>query len=129
MKKSKIVLITGAAGLIGRHAQMVLASQNGAARFKEKPDVWEVRTLNRDEFNDRNISITALVDVDLVLHFAGINRASDEEVEAGNIEISEKLVSYLNESSSKAHVIYANSIQAERDNPVSYTHLTLPTKA
>ena len=117
MNNSKTVLITGAAGLLGRHAQMVLDAQNGAARFKQLPDVWMVKTLDRNSFNDRSTAVKALADVDLVLHFAGINRASDEEVEIGNKDIAEKLVSYLNESGCKAHVIYANSIQAERDNP------------
>lgn len=117
MQNPKRVLITGAAGLLGRHAQMVFASQNGAARFNQETDTWKVTTLNRDEYNEQEFAVEALAGIDLILHFAGINRASDEEVELGNIEIAEKLVSYLRQSSSKAHVIYANSIQSERDNP------------
>ena len=114
---TKTVVITGAEGLLGRHAQMVLLSQNGAARFNNEPAPWNIKTLNRDEFGQRDLSVGLLSKADLVLHFAGVNRASDEEVEQGNREIAERLVSNLKDAASSAHVIFANSIQADRDNP------------
>ena len=49
--------------------------------------------------------------------FAGINRASEEEVEMGNLSIARRLVQSLQDTNALPHLIYANSVHKDHDNP------------
>ncbi len=64
----------------------------------------------------RRGSPTRSRDVDTVIHVAGVNRAeTDDEVEQGNVDLAERLAAALR-ASRPVHVVYANSMQADRDN-------------
>ena len=102
------IVISGAGGFLGWHARCRL--------LVEYPDA-EVVALDRAAFNDPGQLHAALGGADLVLHFAGINRADDSALEAGNIGLAETLVKAMQETSCVAHVVYANSIQCEWDIP------------
>ena len=102
------VAITGGHGFLGWHT---------ACRLRAVHGVDAVR-IGRAEFDDPQRLAAALSGVDAVLHVAGVNRAeSDEEVERGNVELARTLAAALARRGSPVDVVYANSVQAELDNP------------
>jgi UDP-2-acetamido-2,6-beta-L-arabino-hexul-4-ose reductase len=55
---------------------------------------------------------------DVVLHFAGVNRAeSDEAVRAGNVALADAVADAVLAGGRPVRIVYANSIQADLDNP------------
>ncbi len=111
------VVVTGARGLIGWHASARLHAENCAAAFKGDQRPYELVQLGRVELNDPDKLRAALQGADAVLHFAGVNRGSDEEVEQGNISIAETLAQGCNTAQVSPNIVYANSTHAGRDNP------------
>ena len=117
------IVITGAGGLIGWHAAAHLHAQNCAAMFAGLPAVHHVVTLNRAEFADPAKLETALNGADAVLHFAGINRGLERDVEAGNPAIATSLATAIRKvwpggkGRAGPHIVYANSIHAASDTP------------
>lgn len=100
------VAITGAHGFLGWHLSCRLLAQHG----------MEAVRLGRDEFADTDTLAKALIDVDTVIHLAGVNRAqTDEQVERGNVELAQRLAAAVGDR--PVHVVFANSVQAELDNP------------
>lgn len=98
------VAITGGFGFLGWHT---------ACRLRAIHDIDALR-LGRRDLEDPN----CLTDVDTVIHVAGVNRAeTDDEVESGNIAAAEALAGALRGATRPVNVVYANSIQAELDNP------------
>lgn len=113
VQSEKTVLVTGANGLLGRHARVVVEASNGAARYGKVPIPWNLLCLGHSDFDNDQELLKACEEADLVLHFAGINRAPDELVENGNIRIGKRLCWALEQTHSAAHVIYANSTHSE----------------
>jgi UDP-2-acetamido-2,6-beta-L-arabino-hexul-4-ose reductase len=114
----KRVVITGAAGLLGWHAHARLHARNCAARFAGDPPPFEVVALDRAGVSDLDRFAEALASADAVMHFAGVNRGSDEEVATGNVELADRLCEAAARASANGcHVLYANSIHA-RGNSV-----------
>lgn len=100
--------ITGGHGFLGWHT---------ACRLRALHQTDPVR-LGRDDFADPTRLAAALTDVDSVVHIAGVNRAeSDEAVEQGNIDLAQKLADALVAGGRSVDVVFANSVQAELDNP------------
>ncbi|MEP6666818.1 MAG: NAD-dependent epimerase/dehydratase family protein [Nocardioidaceae bacterium] len=100
------VAITGAEGFLGWHLR---------CRLKAFRPGLDVRPVGRDQFGD-DVSLSRhLKGVDAVVHLAGANRGADDEVYDTNVEIARRLVLALGESSTSPQVVYANTIQAERD--------------
>ena len=136
------ILVTGANGLIGWHAQARLHAANCAARFRGVPKPFEIVALGHTEFDDDATLWRALEGAVGVLHFAGVNRASEEVVEAANPAIAQRLAEASRIIGAKPHVVYANSTHAVSDTPYgrskrlageilgsafeAYTDLTLP---
>nr|WP_271984386.1 NAD-dependent epimerase/dehydratase family protein [Granulosicoccus sp.] len=110
------VLITGASGLLGYHAKAAILAENCSARFKNSDLKFEFVELPRLTEQTIGIWTEHAKSATLVLHLAGINRGSPDEVEHGNREIAELLVTALTESGSQAHVIYANSTHFNSDS-------------
>lgn len=107
MDRSTIkIAITGAAGQLGKHCH---------ARLKYHHE-HEVIAIDRKTFNDDEYLAQALTDVDVLLHLAGVNRGSDKEVESGNFDIAEKLISACLASKTKPHIMYASTIQIDTDS-------------
>jgi len=110
------IVVTGSAGLLGWHACARLHATNCAARFQGGEPPFKIQPLDRATFNcDTNLK-DALTDADAVLHFAGVNRASDSDLERENPEISERLVATCQSVGSKPHFIHANSTHSISDN-------------
>ena len=100
------LVVTGAAGFIGWHTQVRLRALGG----------FEVIPINHKDFAEESL-VQAVTDADVVIHLAGINRASDAELEFGNLAIAERLVEALKAAGSQTSVIFADSIHSASDTP------------
>jgi len=100
------VVVTGADGFLGWHTRVRLRALGG----------FDVVPVNRGALARNSLEQT-VGDADLVLHLAGINRASVEDLELGNLDLAERLVRALESSGSRAAVVYADSIQSGSDTP------------
>jgi UDP-2-acetamido-2,6-beta-L-arabino-hexul-4-ose reductase len=109
------VVVTGAGGLIGHHAAVRLHAANCAARFRGEPPPYEVVTLDHAAFVDDAGLRAALAGAEGVLHFAGVNRASDADLAQGNPDIAARLVAGCASAGACPHVVYANSTHAATD--------------
>jgi len=110
------VLITGAAGFVGRNLQLFLA---------ERKDVEVVSFEREDSLDDLP---SKLAGVEFVFHLAGVNRPQDpQEFVTGNTDLTSVLCEALGravrESGKAIPVIYTSSIQADRDNPYGQSKL------
>lgn len=104
------VLITGAGGFVGKNLRLVLAEREDIA----------VLTYGRGDDPLQLIKLVGKSDV--VIHLAGVNRPEDPaEFEAGNAQLTRHLCDALatvaNDAGRRPLVVYASSIQAERENP------------
>ncbi|MEJ2455330.1 MAG: NAD-dependent epimerase/dehydratase family protein [Candidatus Thiodiazotropha sp.] len=132
------IVITGSAGLIGQHIQYRLFSK---ADFE-----CQIIGITHELFNDKDHLTEILEHTDVLIHCAGINRDSDEELETGNKLLAKNLVNALLKSSATPHLFYTNSIHTDsntaygrgkqlahdiftawaEDNSANYTELVLP---
>ena len=102
------IAITGGHGFLGWHT---------ACRLRAVHGIEPVR-IGRADFADPDTLARLVADVDAVLHVAGVNRAeTDDEVEQGNVAIARDLAAALGRRGRPVDVVYANSVQAEQDNP------------
>ncbi len=113
----KKIVITGSDGLIGWHAAARLHAVNCGARFRNEEEPYSVVCVNRALFSDAGKLREALIDADAILHFAGINRAPDEDIEKGNPQIAKQLIDACKATECGAHIVYANSMHSISDTP------------
>lgn len=111
------IVVTGAGGLIGWHAHARLHAANCAARFRGEALPYAIVALDRAGFADDAVLHAAVSGADGVLHFAGVNRAADDEVEAANRAIAVRLVAACSAVGAMPHMVYANSTHAASDTP------------
>lgn len=111
------IVITGAGGLIGWHATVRVHAAICAARFKGTDAPYELVMLDHAGFDDDAVLHAAITDADAVLHFAGVNRASDDVVETANPAIAQRLAEACGRTQSRPHIVYANSTHAVSDTP------------
>lgn len=94
--------VTGANGFLGWHLR-------AAVRESGIP----VTAVPVGAAFDRPAAVAAVDGTDRVIHIAGVNRASDEEVASGNVGFAEQLASALREAATPPPVVvYANSTQS-----------------
>jgi len=101
-----IVGITGPNGFIAGHVARRLQNESG----------FQVLLCPRDMFEDEEALAQFVESCDTVLHLAGVNRGTDQEITEINQSLAEKLVSAANRCSHDLHLIYASSTQREIDN-------------
>jgi UDP-2-acetamido-2,6-beta-L-arabino-hexul-4-ose reductase len=102
------IAITGGFGFLGWQT---------ACRLRALHNVDPVR-LGRDDFADAARLAERIVGVRRIIHIAGVNRAdSDEAVEQGNVALAETLAAAVRANGARVELVYANSVQAELDNP------------
>jgi UDP-2-acetamido-2,6-beta-L-arabino-hexul-4-ose reductase len=102
------VVLTGGHGFLGWHTACRLRAVRGI----------EVLRLGREEMSDPDRLRAAVSAAEVVLHLAGVNRAeTDEDVVAGNVALATALSAAILEGGRPVRVVYANSIQADLDNP------------
>lgn len=113
------IVITGVKGLIGWHAHARLHAVNCAAIFKGDPAPYEIVALGRKEFEADETLSNALAGCDAILHFAGVNRATDGDVdiEAANPAIAQRLATAIDAAQISPRIVYANSTHATSDTP------------
>jgi len=109
------VVITGAGGLIGRHAHTRLHAANCAAKFKGDSPPYEIVALDKAKFNTVEYLIDCVRDADAVMHFAGVNRGSDDVIETANPNIASQLADACRIAETSPHIIYANSVHSRLD--------------
>jgi UDP-2-acetamido-2,6-beta-L-arabino-hexul-4-ose reductase len=99
--------ITGADGFLGWHLRCLLhGDTDDTAVPCDQASFADDKALN-------NLVATS----DAIVHFAGINRGTDDEVLSGNVAITDRLIGALCWSGRTPHILFASSIQIERDNP------------
>lgn len=99
--------ITGADGFLGWHLRCLLHG--------DTDDVAE--PCDQTSFADDNALDNLVRASDAIVHFAGINRGTEGEVLSGNVAITDRLIAALRRSGRAPHLLFASSIQIERDNP------------
>lgn len=100
------VAVTGPEGFIAWHTRCAIHAQSGG----------DAVHLDRRHFDDPALMAKALVDVDTVIHLAGVNRAADDStVGEVNPWLARQLVSGLELLDRPVPVVYGNSIHADGD--------------
>lgn len=102
----KTIGITGAGGFIGKHFALRAARQDG----------WTVVTCPRSAFSNPNELRNFVSACDVVVHLAGANRGTDNDVRDVNIRLASELVAALREAEVTPHVVYSSSTQEACDN-------------
>jgi UDP-2-acetamido-2,6-beta-L-arabino-hexul-4-ose reductase len=102
----KRVVVTGADGFVGR---------NLCVRAVERGDCEVIKLVRGSSTSDLAAAAQA---ADFVFHLAGVNRPDDSaEFEIGNVGFTNELTAALAGAGNRAPIVYASSIQADRDNP------------
>ena len=103
-------MITGAHGFIGR---------NLAVRMGERDD-FRVCSCTRAT---SDVELARMVETaDVIFHLAGVNRPETvNEFHAGNAEFTNRLTEIIRNAGRSPLVVFASSIQAERDNPYGWS--------
>lgn len=101
------VVLTGAGGFLGWHTRAALMETS-----------TPVRSLAVGDAFDRMAAVAALDGASRVIHIAGVNRGSDEEVRSGNLGFAHQLAGALHGAAEPPPVIvFANSTQARIGGP------------
>lgn len=98
--------ITGSSGFIGWHLRCLLL---------ERPEI-EVLTANEEEFASETSMREFVTHCNCIIHLAGMNRGSEEDVYNTNVKLAKALVRACEEMGSAPRIVFANSIQIEKDN-------------
>lgn len=100
--------ITGQNGFLGSHLFNTLGLY---------PEHYERVHFQNSFFKDTALLREFVENCDVIVHFAAMNRHEDPQVlYETNVDLVKKLVSALEETHSKAHVIFSSSAQEEKDN-------------
>lgn len=101
------IALTGARGFLGWHVRCAAASAG-----------IETIPIPLGDGFDLSSAAAALSDSDEVIHLAGVNRGSDEEVEFGNERFARQLAEAIARAGNRpARLVVANSIQAGSPTP------------
>src|SRR5450830_1689660 len=98
--------ITGADGFLGWHLRCLL---HGDTNDVAVP-------CDQASFGDDNALDNLVATSDAIVHFAGINRGTEDEVLNGNTAITDRLIGALRRSGRTPHILFGSSIQIEREN-------------
>lgn len=104
----KKIGITGQDGFVGKHLYNTLGLN---------PDLYKRIEFNIEYFQNEELMNDFVSKCDVIVHLAAMNRHPDPEVIYNtNIELVNKLIKSLDNTGSKAHVLFSSSSQEERDN-------------
>ena len=111
------IVVTGSRGLIGWHCATRLHAANCAAQFRGDEPPHSITLLDHVGFDNDATLASAVHGADAILHFAGVNRGREEDVEKANPIIADRLRRFCAEANVRPHVVYANSTHAASDTP------------
>lgn len=101
--------VTGSAGFVGQHLYNTLGLY---------PQEFERVAFEKSFFEDESKLNNFVAQCDVIVHLAAMNRHNDPQVIYDtNTGLVKKLVAALEQTGSKAHVLFSSSSQEERDNP------------
>ena len=102
----KNVLVTGAAGFIGKNLVTALQRQGDMTVF------------SYSRKDGQSALKSALLQADIIFHLAGVNRPKNEkEFASGNIRLTRDMVQYLQTQGRSPKIVLSSSTQAAQDNP------------
>jgi len=110
------IAITGAQGFLGWHLRCAIRMLGGL----------EVVDIDRAGFDDPARLRAALAGVDAVVHLAGVNRGTQDEVETGNPRLARALVDALRGCGAAPHLVFANSTHSGDQAGASVGSATTP---
>jgi UDP-2-acetamido-2,6-beta-L-arabino-hexul-4-ose reductase len=96
--------ITGSSGFLGWHMRCLLST---------KEDI-SVVVADRNTFCSNSSLINFVTQCDVIIHLAGINRGTDEDISTINPQLAKMLVRAIKESSATPHILYSSSTHIER---------------
>jgi UDP-2-acetamido-2,6-beta-L-arabino-hexul-4-ose reductase len=97
------IVVTGGRGFLGWHVRVL-------ARSLGRPDPVQVR---REDLDEPERLAAALDRAERLVHLAGVNRGSDAEVVAGNVDPAQSLARALRRCGAPPKtIVFANSVQA-----------------
>lgn len=103
----KKIGITGVNGFVGQHLSNTLLQEKNNSIIPFRRDFFE-NELEMDNF---------VKNCDVIVHLAGLNRSNSEEVIYNtNISLTKSLISSLDRTNSKPHIIFASSTQEYLNN-------------
>lgn len=104
----KKIGITGQSGFVGSHLYNTLGLN---------PHEFERVDFHKEYFENPEKLDEFVAQCDVIVHLAAMNRHPDPEViYRNNIELVQQLVSSLERTNSRAHLLFSSSSQEERDN-------------
>lgn len=102
----KRVLVTGAAGFVGRNLMLALSRRD------------DIAAVGYDVGDSEETLETALAEADVVIHLAGVNRPTDvADFAVGNTELTAHICDILRRLAATPRIVMSSSIQAAEDNP------------
>ena len=100
--------ITGQSGFIGSYIYNRLAIER---------EFFKIIEFKKSFFDKTNLLDSFVLDCDVIIHLAALNRHNDEDVlYKENINLSSLLIKSLNRKKKKTHIILSSSIQEDADN-------------
>ena len=107
--------ITGQAGFMGTHL---------FNRLSLEPELFSLIPFEDSFFQDPAILNIWVKNCDVVIHLAALNRHNQpDEIYNTNIRLVKQLISSLEATDSKPHLLFSSSTQEERDNPYGHSKL------
>jgi UDP-2-acetamido-2,6-beta-L-arabino-hexul-4-ose reductase len=99
------VAVTGASGFLGWHLR---------CRLKALRHDVDVVSIDRQDFARMSQLID---DIDAIIHVAGINRGTDDELSTGNVELAQTVVAAVRAQGGRPRIVFANTIRAGDGTP------------
>lgn len=109
--------ITGSNGFVGSHLLHLLNRAEGVIAV----------ACPRATFNDDAQMRDFVQSCDVVVHLAGVNRGTDEEVTDGNVGMARRLTHYMRETGATPKLVFSSSIQRDRNNVYGRAKLAAET--
>ena len=104
--------ITGASGFLGIHARSMLAPLESRSEVS-------IKNISRADLEDQTVLAALVHGCDVILHLAGSNRGSEDDIRAANEGLAQKLVDACNAAGVAPHIIFASSIYADERSDMS----------
>lgn len=97
--------ITGAGGMMGWHLRCATVGR----------EEFDVRVADRTTFADQAALEAFTEGLDVLVHFAGMNRGEEQEVHDVNIALAKQVLAACEASGATPQLVFSNSTHCERD--------------